>query len=39
MEVVAVAIEAIFGEILVIFYLVAFAEFAGFGPGFGLNFD
>jgi len=39
MEVIAVAIEAIFGEILVVFYLIARAEFAGFGPGFGLDFD
>jgi len=39
MEVVAVTIEAIFGEVLVIFDAVFGAEFFCFGPGFGLDFE
>ena len=39
MEVVAVAVEAVFGEILVVFDAVFGAEFFCFGPGFGLDFE
>ncbi len=38
-EVVAVAIEAIFGKIFVIFDAVFGAEFFSLGPSFGLNFE
>lgn len=36
-EVIAVAVEAIFGEILVVFDAVFIAELVGFGPGLRLN--
>lgn len=39
MEVVAIAVEAIFGEIFVILEIVFLAEFVGFGPGFGFDFE
>ena len=39
MEIVAVAVEAVFGEILVVFDAIFGAEFFCFGPGFGLNFE
>ena len=39
MEVVAVAIEAIFGEVFVIFDLIFSAEFLGLSPGFCLDFE
>ena len=38
-EVIAVAIEAIFGEIFVVFDVVFGAEFFRLGPGFGFNLD
>lgn len=39
MEIVAVAIEAIFGEVFVVFDAVFGAEFFGFRPGFSLDFE
>ena len=39
MEVVAIAIEAIFGEVFVIFDLIFSAEFFGLSPGFCLDFE
>ena len=39
MEIVAVAIEAIFGEVFVVFDAVFGAEFFGLSPGFGLDFE
>ena len=39
MEVIAVAVEAIFGEIFVVFDAILGAELFGFGPGFGLNLE
>ena len=38
-EVVAIAIEAIFGEVFVIFDLIFSAEFFGLSPGFCLDFE
>ena len=38
-KVIAVAIEAIFGEILVVFDAIFIAELVGFGPGLRLNFE
>ena len=38
-EVVAVAVEAIFGKVLIVFDVVFGAEFFGFGPGFCFDFD
>ena len=38
-EVVAVAIEAVFGEILVVFDAVFIAELVGFGPGLRFNLE
>ena len=38
MEVIAVAVEAVFGEIFVVRNAEFFAEFAGFGPGFCFDF-
>ena len=39
MEIVAVAVEAIFGEVFVVFDAVFGAEFFGLSPGFGLDFE
>ena len=39
MEVVAVAVEAIFGEIFVVFDAVFGAKFLGLSPGFCLDFE
>lgn len=39
MEIVAVAVEAIFGEVFVVFDVVFGAEFFGLSPGFGLDFE
>ena len=38
-EIVAVAVEAVFGEIFVIFEIVFLAEFFGFCPSFGFDFE
>ena len=38
-EVIAVAVEAVFGEILVVFDAVFVAELAGLGPGLRFNFE
>lgn len=39
MEIVAIAVEAVFGKIFVIFYPILATEFFGFGPRFGFNFE
>ena len=39
MEIIAIAIEAIFGEVLVVFDAMPRAELFGLGPGFGLNLE
>ncbi len=39
MEPVAVAVEVIFGKILIVFDVVVSADFAGFGPSEGFNLD
>ncbi len=38
-EIITIAVEAIFGDIFVIFDAVFGAEFFGLGPSFGLDFD
>lgn len=38
-EVIAVAIEVIFGKILIVFGAIFGAEFFGFGPGAGLDLE
>jgi hypothetical protein len=39
MKPIAVTVEVIFGEIFVVLYSVAFANFANLCPGLGLDFD
>ena len=39
MKPIAVAVEVIFGEIFVVLYAVAFANFANLCPGLGFDFD
>ena len=38
-EIIAVTVEAIFGEIFVVFYPILATEIFGFSPGFGFNFE
>ena len=38
-EIVAIAIEEIFGKIFVVAYPILPAKFAGFSPGLSLNFE
>lgn len=39
MKPIAVTVEVIFGEIFVVLYVVAFANFANLCPGLGFDFD